>query len=101
MPADDAEQTYTQARLRLGVCSRHGVPDLINFGRVTAGYYGAVPPKSLPGVGMSRIEWAFAEPDHACIGGGHFNNGFYGPGSVLLINSIEAHGFCALRISRR
>jgi hypothetical protein len=60
-----------------------------------------VPPGLLPGVGMSRTEWAYADPDHGCVGGGHFNNGFYGPGSVLLINSIEAHGFCALRISRR
>ncbi len=60
-----------------------------------------VPPRSLPGGGMYRIESAYADPDHACVGGGHFNNGFGGNGSILLINSVEAHGFCALRISRR
>ena len=60
-----------------------------------------VPPRSLPDAGMSRIQSVYADPDHACAGYGHFNNGFEGPGSVLLIDSIEAHGFCALRISRR
>jgi hypothetical protein len=60
-----------------------------------------VPSSLLPSAGMSRIESAYADPDHACVGGGHFNNGFFGPGSVLLINSVEAHGFCALRIRRR
>jgi glycosidase len=75
---------------------------VVNFGahhgRVITG---TVPPGSLPGVGMSRIESAYADPDHACAGYGHFNNGFFGPGSILLVNSVEAHGFCALRISRR
>jgi glycosidase len=75
---------------------------VVNFGR----YHGrvvtdTVPRGLLPGAGMTRIESAYADPDHACVGYGHFNNGFFGPGSVLLVNSVEAHGFCALRISRR
>jgi glycosidase len=60
-----------------------------------------VPRGLLPGASMTRIESAYADPDHACTGYGHFNNGFFGPGSVLLVNSVEAHGYCALRISRR
>jgi glycosidase len=60
-----------------------------------------VPPGSLPGGGMYRVEPAYADPDHACAGYGHFNKDFGGNGSVLLINSVGAHGFCALRISRR
>jgi alpha-amylase len=60
-----------------------------------------VPPGSLPGAGMSRVELAYADPDHACVGGGLFNNGFGGNGLVLVINSVEAHGFCARRLSRR
>jgi glycosidase len=60
-----------------------------------------VPSGSLPGGGLSRIESAYADPDHACVGGGLFNNGFGGNGMRLLINSIEAHGFCALQIRRR
>ena len=60
-----------------------------------------VPPGSLPGGGLSRIESAYADPDHACVGGGLFNNGFGGNGLVLLINSVEAHGFCARRLSSR
>ena len=60
-----------------------------------------VPPGSLPGAGMSRVESAYADPDHACVGGGLFNNGFGGNGWVLVINSVEAHGLCARRLSRR
>jgi alpha-amylase len=74
---------------------------VVNFGphhgRVTA----TVPPRLLPAPDMSRIESAYADPDHACVGYGHFQMGFFGPGSALLVNSVEAHGFCALRISRR
>jgi glycosidase len=60
-----------------------------------------VPPGSLPGGGLYRTEWSYADPDHACVGGGYFNNGFGGNGAVLLVDSVEAHGFCALRLSRR
>jgi len=60
-----------------------------------------VPPGSLSGGGLSRIESAYADPDHACVGGGLFNKGFGGNGLVLVINSVEAHGFCARRLSRR
>jgi glycosidase len=60
-----------------------------------------LPSGSLPGGGLHRTEWAYADPDHACVGGGYFNNGFGGNGAVLLVDSVEAHGFCALRLSRR
>jgi len=60
-----------------------------------------LPPGSLPGGSLSRVESMYADPDHACVGGSLWNNGLDGNGQLLLINSIEAHGFCALRISRR
>ena len=58
-----------------------------------------VPPSSLPGGGDYRMESAYADPDHACGGYGYFDT--FGAGGALLVSSIEAHGFCALRISRR
>jgi alpha-amylase len=50
----------------------------------------------LPGGGEYRVESAYADPDHACAGYLYFN----GNGSFI-VNSVEAHAFCALRIRRR
>jgi alpha-amylase len=58
-----------------------------------------VPPSSLPGGGDYRMESAYADAEHACGGYGYFDT--FGAGGALLVSSIEAHGFCALRISRR
>ncbi|HKC81621.1 MAG TPA: alpha-amylase family glycosyl hydrolase, partial [Gemmatimonadaceae bacterium] len=75
---------------------------VVNFGQRHGRFVTeTLPPGSLPGGGLYRVESTYADPDRACVGGGYFNNGFGGNGSVLLINSVEAHGFCALRISRR
>jgi glycosidase len=60
-----------------------------------------VPSALLPDGGMSRIESAYADPDHACVGGGVFNNDLGGHGAVLIVNSVEAHGFCARRLRPR
>jgi glycosidase len=58
-----------------------------------------VAPSALPGGGDYRMESAYADPDHACGGYGYFDT--FGAGGALLVRSVEAHGFCALRISRR
>jgi glycosidase len=55
--------------------------------------------RPLPGGGDYSMESTYADPDHTCGGYGFFET--FDQGSVLLVNSIEAHGFCALRISRR
>jgi len=59
-----------------------------------------LPRGSLPGSGDYRLESAYADPDKACAG--HFF-GYAQPSGVatIQIRSIEAHGFCALRLSRR
>ena len=59
-------------------------------------YMERVPQRSLPGGGEYRLESAYADPGNACTGYFYAN----GNGSIL-IRSIEAHGFCALRLSRR
>jgi alpha-amylase len=55
-----------------------------------------LPLNSLPEGGDYRLESEYADPDNACAGYFYFN----GNGSIL-IRSVEAHGFCALRINRR
>jgi glycosidase len=55
-----------------------------------------LPGNSLPGGGEYRIDSAYADPDNACAGHFYAN----GNGSIF-IRSVEAHGFCALRIRRR
>jgi alpha-amylase len=58
-----------------------------------------VPTSSLPGGGDYHVESAYADPDHACNGYGYFDT--FGSGGALLVSSVEAHGYCALRISQR
>ncbi len=70
---------------------------VVNFGvRHGELYMERLPPSSLPGGGEFRTESTYADPDNACAGYFYAN----GTGSIL-IRSIEAHGFCALRLSRR
>jgi glycosidase len=69
---------------------------VVNFGqRHSQLYIPSLPTRSLPGGGEYRVESAYTDPDHACAGYHYLN----GNGSFL-IQSIEAHGFCALRLSR-
>jgi hypothetical protein len=70
---------------------------VVNFGpRHGQLYIERLPPSSLPGGGDYSVEPAYADPDHACAGSVYLN----GNGSFL-ISSVETHGFCALRFSRR
>jgi len=57
-----------------------------------------LPRNSLPGGGEYRMDSVYADPDNACAG--YDYGSFHGNGSIL-IRSVEAHGFCALRIRRR
>lgn len=74
---------------------------VVNFGaRHGVLYMDRLSWSSLPGGGDDRLESGYADPDKACAGS------FFGytlPGGVpaIQIKSIEAHGFCALRLSRR
>jgi glycosidase len=56
-----------------------------------------LPRNFLPGGGEYRLDSAYADPDNACAG--YYYGSFHGSGSIL-IRSVEAHGFCALRIRR-
>lgn len=61
-----------------------------------------LPSGSLPGPGPGgfRMESSYADPDNACAGPFF---GFEQPSGnpAIQIKSVEAHGFCALRLSRR
>jgi alpha-amylase len=58
-----------------------------------------LPWNSLPSSGGDyRLETAYADPDNACAG--PYFGYFHGSGAIL-IRSVEAHGFCALRITPR
>jgi alpha-amylase len=57
-----------------------------------------LPSNSLLAEGKYRLESAYADPDNACAG--YYFGYFQGRGSIL-IRSVEAHGFCALRIRPR
>ena len=59
----------------------------------------SIPTSSLPGGGRYHVESAYADPDNACSGYGYFDT--FRAGGAFLVSSLEAHGFCALRISRR
>ena len=54
----------------------------------------------LPSGGDDRVESAYADPDHACAG---YFFGYAQPrgNPAIQIKSVEAHGFCVLRIRRR
>jgi glycosidase len=70
---------------------------VVNFGpRHGQLYMAGLPQSALPSGPEDRIESAYADPDNACAGYFYAN----GTGEVL-IKSVEAHGFCALRILRR
>jgi hypothetical protein len=55
-----------------------------------------LPQNTLPGGAEDRIESAYADPDNACAGYVYANRT-----GEILIRSVEADGFCALRILRR
>ena len=59
-----------------------------------------LPPGLLPGAWNYRLESAYADPNNACAG---YFFGFSQPSgnSAIQIKTVEAHGFCALRILRR
>jgi len=70
---------------------------VVNFGPHHGELYmERLPWNSMPGGGEYRLDSAYADPDNACAGYFYFN----GNGSIH-IRSVEAHGFCALRIRRR
>src|SRR5512132_1413036 len=70
---------------------------VVNFGpRHRQLYMERLPPNSLPGGGEYNMESLYADPDRACAGYMYLN----GNGSII-VRSVEAHGFCALRIRRR
>jgi len=70
---------------------------VVNFGpRHGQLYMAGLPQHALPGGPEDRIESAYADPSNACAGYFYAN----GTGQVL-IRSVEAHGFCALRLRRR
>jgi glycosidase len=70
---------------------------VVNFGaRHGELYMERLPWSMLPGGGDYRMESAYADPDNACAGYWYAN----GNGAIL-IRSVEAHGFCALRLRRR
>jgi alpha-amylase len=70
---------------------------VVNFGpRHGELYMERLPWNSLPAGGEYRLESAYADPDNACAGL------FYADGNgSILIRSVEAHGFCAVRIRPR
>ena len=70
---------------------------VVNFGpRHGQIYMPRLPVNSLPGGGGYLVESGYADPDHACAGYLYLN----GNGSFI-VSSVEAHGFCALRLTRR
>jgi len=96
MPTDDASGTIA-AWLRSSRDEAFLI--VVNFGpRHGQLLMERLPWKSLPAEagGEFRLDSAYADPDNACAGY------FYANGNgAILIRSVEAHGFCALRIRRR
>jgi glycosidase len=71
---------------------------VVNFGSRPDQVYTTKLPPILRG-GEYRLEPVYADPDHACTGYVATILDFFTP--TILVNSVQPHGFCALRLSRR
>lgn len=71
---------------------------VVNFGSRPDQVYTTKLPPILRG-GDYRLDPVYADPDHACTGYRATTLNFFTP--IILVNSVQPHGYCVLRLTHR